>query len=98
MKILLLTLNFSCDYSVPALQSGALDYLLKESIEEELVAAIHTVMPGTYNFGAGVTNPLEFSGQQVGSVDIRNFQRGDWPVPKFQSPIPIIAKLGQSVA
>jgi len=32
--------------------------VLKESIDEELVAAIQTIMEGAYYFGDGVTNPL----------------------------------------
>ena len=58
VKILILTLYSSSENSIRALQSGALGYVLKESIDEELVAAIQTIMKGAYYFGDGVTNPL----------------------------------------
>jgi DNA-binding NarL/FixJ family response regulator len=59
VKILILTLYSSSENSIRALQSGAMGYVLKDSIDEELVVAIQTITEGTYYFGAGVTNPLE---------------------------------------
>ena len=58
VKILILTL-YSCSENIArALQSGALGYVLKESIDEELLAAIHAIMAGSRYFSAGVTSPL----------------------------------------
>lgn len=62
VRILILTLYTSCEHSVRAWQSGALGYVLKESIEEEIVVAIQTIMTGSCYFGVGVADPAENQG------------------------------------
>ena len=65
VKILILTLYSSSENSMRARQSGALGYVLKESIDDEIVTAIQTIMEGACYFGAGVTNPVGISSPTV---------------------------------
>jgi len=62
IKVLMLTLYASNENCRRALQSGASGYLLKDSVDDEVVTAIRSVMKGGYFFGAGVANPLENPG------------------------------------
>ena len=58
VKVLILSIYNSTDNPLRATNSGAMGYVLKESVAEEVVAAIRTVMEGCYYFGAGVPDPL----------------------------------------
>jgi DNA-binding NarL/FixJ family response regulator len=59
IKVLILTLYASGENCQRAVQSGASGYLLKDSVAEEVVAAIRIIAQGGYFFGDGVTNPME---------------------------------------
>lgn len=58
IKILILTLHSSSENCRRAIQSGASGYLLKDTVDEEIVVAIRSVIKGGYFFGAGVTTPI----------------------------------------
>jgi DNA-binding NarL/FixJ family response regulator len=59
IKVLILTLYASGENCLRAMQSGASGYLLKDSVSDEVVAAIRVIAEGGYFFGDGVTNPQE---------------------------------------
>jgi len=59
VKVLILTLYASSENCARAVQSGAVGYVLKDFVDEELVTAIRTIMNGSRYFGAGVGNPPE---------------------------------------
>jgi len=58
VKVLMLTLYSSSDNCARSVDSGAMGYILKESVDEEVVTAIHAIMKGNHYFGGGVANPL----------------------------------------
>jgi DNA-binding NarL/FixJ family response regulator len=67
IKVLILTLYSSGENCQRAMQSGASGYLLKDSVAEEVVAAIRVIANGGCFFGDGVTNPMENLYQEVPS-------------------------------
>jgi len=62
MKVLILTLYCSSENCLRAMQSGASGYLLKDSVDDEVVDAIRSIAKGGLYFGAGVTIPPESFG------------------------------------
>ena len=59
VKVLILTLYISTENCTRAIQSGAMGFVLKDSVDDEVVVAIRTIMNGVHYFGAEVIPPLE---------------------------------------
>lgn len=65
-RVIILSMHHTNEHIFRAIQSGAKAYLLKESAGTWVAKAVHAVMKGHFYFGAGVEDPMKFSGVSAG--------------------------------
>jgi DNA-binding NarL/FixJ family response regulator len=64
LKIIILSMHFSDEYVLEAIQAGASGYIIKQSVAEILVQAIQTVMSGNFYISPDISSKVLKDAQQ----------------------------------